>query len=132
MDGTRQPTMGDNRRVSRWTMMDKTLFVRLPWNQSESSSMAKMQLFDRCGRPALGRSSCSAASSALRWCTSRRWWLARDGWLGLGFVLLGAVAGPAQDAEAQADSRTIKVQVNLPYAVPFGFRSYDVGGLSVD
>lgn len=92
--------------------------------------MAKMKLFDRCERPALGRSSCSAASLALRWCTSRGWWLARGGWLGL--VLFGAVAGPAQDALAQADSRQLDVQVNLPYALQFGFGSYEVGGLSVN
>ncbi len=58
---------------------------------------------------------------------ARDWWLVRGGWLGFGFLLLGAVAGPAQDAAAQLD-----VQVNLPYAVQFGFGSYDVGGLSVD
>jgi hypothetical protein len=46
--------------------------------------------------------------------------------------LLGSLAGPAQDAAAQADSRTIEVQVNLPYAVQFGFGSYEVGGLSVN
>ena len=68
----------------------------------------------------------------VRRCTSRGWWLARGGWLSLGLVLLGAVAGPAQDAAAQADSRTIEVQVNLPYAVQFGFGDYDVGGLSVN
>src|SRR5262245_62081021 len=105
---------------------------RLPWNQWEPSSMAKMKPFDRCEGPALGRSSCSAASSALRWCPSRGWWLACGGWLGLGLVLLGAVAGPAQDAAAQADSRQLEVQVNLPYAVQFGFGSYDVGGLAVN
>ena len=93
--------------------------------------MAKRQLCDRCERPALGPLSCSAASSALRRCTSRGWWLARGGWLGLGLVLLGAVAGPAQDVAAQADNRQIEVQVNLPYALQFGFGSYDVGGLSV-
>jgi len=58
---------------------------------------------------------------------ARDWWLARGGWLGFGLALLGAVAGPAQDAAAQLD-----VQVNLPYAVQFGFGSYDVGGLSVN
>jgi hypothetical protein len=58
---------------------------------------------------------------------SRSWWLECGGWLGLGLVLLGAFAGPAQ-----ADSRTIDVQVNLPYAVQFEFGSYDVGGLSVN
>ena len=94
--------------------------------------MAKMKLFVRRERPALGRSSCSVASFVLRWCRSRGWWLARGGWLGLGLVLLGAVAGPAQDAAAQADSRQLEVQVNLPYAVQFGFGSYDVGGLAVN
>jgi hypothetical protein len=82
--------------------------------------MAKIKLFDRCERPAPGRSSCSAASSAFRWCTSRGWWLAHGGWLGLGLVLLGAVAGPAQDVAPQADNRQLEVQVNLPYAVQFG------------
>jgi hypothetical protein len=57
---------------------------------------------------------------------------ARGGWLGLGLLLLGAVAGPDQDAAAQADSGQLDAQVNLPYAVQFGFGSYDVGGLSVD
>jgi hypothetical protein len=94
--------------------------------------MAKMKLFDRCEHPALGRLSCSAASSALRWYASRGWWLGHGGWLGLGLVLLGVVAGPAQDAAAQADSRQLEVQVNLPYAVQFGFGSYDVGGLAVN
>jgi hypothetical protein len=58
----------------------------------------------------------------------RGWWLARRGWLRLGLVLLGAIAGPVQDAAAQQ----LDVQVNLPYAVQFGFGSYDVGGLSVN
>ena len=58
---------------------------------------------------------------------ARGWWLARGGCLCLGLVLLGVVAGPVQDAAAQLD-----VQVNLPYAVQFGFGSYDVGGLSVN
>jgi hypothetical protein len=52
----------------------------------------------------------------------------RAGWLGLGLVLLGAVGGPVQNAAAQQ----LDVQVNLPYAVQFGFGSYDVGGLSAD
>jgi hypothetical protein len=68
----------------------------------------------------------------LRRCTSRGWWLTRGGWLGLGLVLLGVLGGLAQDAAAQADSRTIEVQVNLPYALQFGLGSYDVGGLSVN
>ena len=58
---------------------------------------------------------------------ARDWWPARGGWLAFGLVLLGVIAGPARDAAAQLD-----VQVNLPYAVQFGFGSYDVGGLSVD
>ena len=91
-----------------------------------------MPLCDRGERPALGCSSWSAALSPLRRCTSRGWWLTRGGWLGLGLVLLGAVAGPAQDAAAQAASRQLEVQVNLPYAVQFGFGSYDVGGLAVN
>ena len=72
------------------------------------------------------------SGSVLRWCLSRRWWLARGGWLCFGLVLLGAVAGLAQDAAAQANGRQLDVQVNLPYAVQFGFGSYDVGGLSVN
>lgn len=55
-----------------------------------------------------------------------------SGWLGRGLVLLGALAGPAQDAAAQTDSRTIEAQVNIPYVVQFGLGSYDVGGLSVN
>lgn len=62
---------------------------------------------------------------------AREWWLARGGWLALGLVLLGAVAGSDQEAAAQANGRQLDVQVNLPYAVQFGFGSYDVGGLSV-
>ena len=57
--------------------------------------------------------------------------MARDGWLCIG-LLLGAIAGLAQDASAQANGRQLDVQVNLPYAVQFGFGSYDVGGLSVN
>jgi hypothetical protein len=64
--------------------------------------------------------------------TSRDWWLECGGWLGLGLVWLGALAGAAQDAAAQMDSRQLEVQVNLPYAVQFEFGSYDVGGLSVN
>src|SRR4029077_18860185 len=103
--------------------------VRRPRHPLEPSRMAKMPLFDRCERPALVCSSCSATSSAWRRCTSRGWWLMRGGWLGFGLVLLGVLAGLAQDAAAQADSRTIEVQVNLPYALQFGLGSYDVGGL---
>jgi hypothetical protein len=91
-----------------------------------------MPLFDRCERPALVCSSCSATSSAWRRCTSRGWWLTRGGWLGLGLVLLGVLAGLVQDAAARADSRTIEVHVNLPYALQFGLGSYDVGGLSIN
>ena len=58
--------------------------------------------------------------------------MARGGCLGGGLILLGAIAGLAQDAEAQANGRQLDVQVNLPYAVQFGFGSYDVGGLSVN
>jgi hypothetical protein len=87
--------------------------------------MAKLNLFVRHERPALWRWSCSVASLALRWRGPR---LARGGWLGFGLVLLGAVAGPVQDAAAQQ----LDVHVNLPYAVQFGFGSYDVGGLSVN
>ncbi|HEX6949526.1 MAG TPA: hypothetical protein VF127_07985 [Nitrospira sp.] len=58
--------------------------------------------------------------------------MARGGCLGVGLVLLGAIAGLAQDAAAQANGRQLDVQVNLPYAVQFGFGSYDVGGLSVN
>ena len=70
--------------------------------------------------------------SRVRRGTSQGWWLECGGWLGLGFVLLGALAGAAQDAAAQVDSRQLDVQVNLPYAVQFEFGSYDVGGLSVN
>ena len=61
---------------------------------------------------------------------TRGWWLVYGVWLGL--VLLGAVPGLVQKAAAQANGRQLNVQVNLPYAVQFGFGSYDVGGLSVD
>jgi hypothetical protein len=70
--------------------------------------------------------------SCMRRSTSRGWWLECGGWLGLGLVFLGALAGAAQDAAAQMDSRQLEVQVNLPYAVQFEFGSYDVGGLSVN
>jgi hypothetical protein len=70
--------------------------------------------------------------SCMRRSTSRGWWLECGGWLGLGLVLLGALAGAAQDAAAQMDSRQLEVQINLPYAVQFEFGSYDVGGLSVN
>ena len=94
--------------------------------------MAQMKLFERCGRTALWCWSCAAAASAWWRGTSRGGWLARAGWLSLGLVWLGALAGPAQDAAAQADSRQLEVQVNLPYALQFGFGTYDVGGLSVN
>jgi hypothetical protein len=74
----------------------------------------------------------SAVTPTRRRCPSRRWWLARGAWLGLGLGLLGAVGGLAQDAAAQANNRTIEVQVNLPYALQFGLGSYDVGGLAVN
>ena len=45
--------------------------------------MATMQLSTDAERPALMCSSCSAAPSTLRRCTSRGWWLARGGWLAL-------------------------------------------------
>jgi len=93
--------------------------------------MVKMKLFERYRCTSLWRWYCSAALSALWGGTSRRWWLERGGWLGLGLVLLSSLAGPGQDAAAQADNRQIEAQVNLPYAVQFGFGSYDVGGLSV-
>jgi hypothetical protein len=91
-----------------------------------------MKLFERCGRTSLWRRSCSPVTSALWRCTSRGWWLERAGWLGLGLVLLGALAGPAQDVAAQADSRQLGVRVNFPYVLQYGFGSYDVGGLSVN
>jgi hypothetical protein len=69
--------------------------------------------------------------SRVRRSPSRGWWLACGGWLGL-LVWLGALAGAAQDAAAQADSRQLEVQVNLPHAVQFEFGSYDVGGLAVN
>jgi len=77
--------------------------------------MAKMQLGERGERTTLGG-----------------WWLVHGRWLSLGLVLLGAMAGLVQDTVAQVDSRTIEVQVNLPYALQFGLGSYDVGGLSVN
>ena len=61
---------------------------------------------------------------------TRGWWLVYAVWLGL--VLLGVVSALVQKAAAQANGRQLDVQVNLPYAVQFGFGSYDVGGLSVD
>src|SRR6476646_7565598 len=80
----------------------------------------------------LRREGSSCPPRAAKWVltllhSARGWGLVRSGWLGLGLYLLGAFAGPAQDAAAQLD-----VQVNLPYAVQFGFGSYDVGGLSVN
>jgi hypothetical protein len=94
--------------------------------------MAKMTLFERCGCTSLWRWFGSSAASAWWRCTSQGWWLARSRWLGLGLVWLASLAGPAQDAAAQADSRQLDVQVNIPYAVQFGLGSYDVGGLSVN
>src|SRR5262245_6890799 len=52
--------------------------------------------------------------------------------LALGLILLGFISATTREAEAQGDTQTIRVQVNVPYAVQFGFGSYDVGGLSVD
>jgi hypothetical protein len=66
--------------------------------------------------------------SILRACERSLW---RAGWLVPALVLL-AVAGLVQEAAAQAEGRQLNVQVNLPYAVQFGFGSYDVGGLSVN
>src|SRR5919109_3553972 len=102
---------------------------RNPW---EPLRMAKMTRFETCGRTSPWRWSGSSAAAAWWRCTSRGWWRARGGWLGLGLVWLGALTGLAQDAAAQADSPQLEVQVNLPYAVQFGFGSYDVGGLSVN
>jgi hypothetical protein len=93
--------------------------------------MAKMRLLERCGRMSLWRWFGSSAASAWWRCTSRGRWLEGGRWLGLGLILLGSLAGPAQDAAAQADNRTIDVQVNLPYVLQYGFGTYDVGGLSV-
>jgi hypothetical protein len=90
-----------------------------------------MTLFERCGRTSLWRWFGSSAASAWWRCTSQGWWLARSRWLGLGLVWLACLAGPAQDAAAQADSRQVEAQVNLPYVLQYGFGSYDVGGLSV-
>src|SRR5215468_2879015 len=92
--------------------------------------MAQMTRFERCGRPALWRWACAAASAWWR-CPARGWWLARGGWLSLGLLWLGAFAGPVQDAAAQVDNHQIETRVNLPYVLQFGFGSYDVGGLSV-
>jgi hypothetical protein len=52
--------------------------------------------------------------------------LARAGWFGL--LLSAMAAAHPHDVKAQQ----LNVQVNLPYAVQFGFGSYDVGGLSVN
>jgi hypothetical protein len=93
--------------------------------------MAKMTLFERCGRTSLWRWFGSSTAPAWWRCTSRGWWLARHRWLGLGLVWLASLAGPAQDAAAQADSPQLEVQVNLPYVLQYGFGTYDVGGLSV-
>src|SRR5262245_10583863 len=101
--------------------------MRLKRWVAPSLGMAKIKFFVRRERPARERSCCSVASLALRWCRSRGWWLARDGWLGLGLALLGAALDPLDAAGQQ-----LGVQVNLPYAVQFGFGSYDVGGLSVN
>ena len=61
-----------------------------------------------------------------------RWGLTRGGWLCFGVMMVTTVAGFVPDAAAQANGRQLDVQVNLPYAVQFGFGSYDVGGLSVN
>ena len=75
---------------------------------------------EETGRPPIGSWVVNAVLAAWGEC------LARGGWLGL--LLLGAVAAHSQDVTAQQ----LDVHVNLPYAVQFGFGSYDVGGLSVN
>ena len=72
------------------------------------------------GRPPMRRWVVNAALAALGDC------LAQGGWFCL--LLLGALADHSQDVTAQQ----LDVHVNLPYAVQFGFGSYDVGGLSVN
>ena len=72
------------------------------------------------GRPPMRRWVVNAALAALGDC------LAQGGWFCL--LLLGALAAHSQDVTAQQ----LDVHVNLPYAVQFGFGSYDVGGLSVN
>jgi hypothetical protein len=86
--------------------------------------MAKMTRFETCGRTSPWRWSGSSAAAAWWRCTSRRWWRARGGWLGLGLVWLGALTGLAPDAAAQADSPQLEVQVNLPYVLQYGFGTY--------
>ena len=76
---------------------------------------------EETGRLPIGRCVLMDVVTVLRDC------LARGGWLGL--LFLGAVATyTPQDVRGQQ----LNVQVNLPYAVQFGFGSYDVGGLSVE
>ena len=75
---------------------------------------------EETGRPPFGRWVVNAVRAALGD------WLAQGGWCGL--LLFGALAAHFQDVTAQQ----LDVHVNLPYAVQFGFGSYDVGGLSVN
>ena len=93
--------------------------------------MAQMTRFERCERTALWGWAYAAAASVWWRCPSRSRWLAHGGWLSLGLICLGALAGSVQDAAAQADNRQIETRVNVPYVLQFGFGSYDVGGLAV-
>lgn len=79
-----------------------------------------MTKYEQTGRPPIRRWVVNAVLAVLGDC------LARGGWFGL--LLLGALAAHSQDVMAQQ----LDVHVNLPYAVQFGFGSYDVGGLSVN
>jgi hypothetical protein len=75
---------------------------------------------EETGRPLIGSAVVNAVLAALGDC------LARRGWFGL--LLSAAVAAHSLEVTAQQ----LDVHVNLPYAVQFGFGSYDVGGLSVN
>jgi hypothetical protein len=75
---------------------------------------------EETGRPLIGSAVVNAVLAALADC------LARRGWFGL--LLSAAVAAHSLEVTAQQ----LDVHVNLPYAVQFGFGSYDVGGLSVN
>jgi hypothetical protein len=52
--------------------------------------------------------------------------------IALGVALFGFVTGSTRNAGAQTNNRTLRLEVNIPYALQFGFGSYDVGGRSVD
>ena len=58
-----------------------------------ASSMALMELFERCGSTSLCRWSRCAASSASWRSSCRGWRVERGVWLGFALVLFGAVTG---------------------------------------